>query len=184
MLSANRILVIGSGASGKTTFSLRLSEQTGLPLHHLDALYWSTGWQSSERNAWRAKVNELVRAERWIIDGSYGDSLDIRMPRADLVVFFDLPRYRCLWNLVKRRFKYAAWTGRQRPGMPAGCPERIYGSFVKWVWQYPSKSKPDVLAALEQYKTPGARIFILRSYREMEALIRNFAVNIPVSAEV
>ena len=35
-----RVLVIGSGGSGKTTVARRLAERTGLPLLHLGALYF------------------------------------------------------------------------------------------------------------------------------------------------
>ena len=39
-----RIMIIGSGGSGKSTFSSKLSEVLGLPLYHLDAYYWKPGW--------------------------------------------------------------------------------------------------------------------------------------------
>jgi len=47
----NRILIPGSGGSGKTTFTRKLAAKTGLPLHHLDTLYWQPGWQKPEAAA-------------------------------------------------------------------------------------------------------------------------------------
>jgi adenylate kinase family enzyme len=39
-----RVLVIGSGGAGKSTFARRLAQWASLPLIHLDAIYWHPGW--------------------------------------------------------------------------------------------------------------------------------------------
>src|SRR5205823_13278780 len=70
--SLKRVLVIGSGGSGKTTFAQRLAQRTGLPLIHLDSLYWHPGWEPTLEDEWREKVRGLVRNDAWIIDGNYG----------------------------------------------------------------------------------------------------------------
>ncbi len=85
-----RILVIGSGGSGKTTFARRLAERTKLPLIHLDALYWRPGWDPTPDEEWRAKVAELVNTPAWIMDGNYGGTLNIRLAACDAVVFLDI----------------------------------------------------------------------------------------------
>ena len=65
-----RILIIGAGGSGKTTLARRLAERTGLPLIHLDQLYWHSGWQATPTEEWRSKVDELIAGETWIMDGN------------------------------------------------------------------------------------------------------------------
>jgi hypothetical protein len=87
-----RVLVIGICGAGKSTFSRTLARKTGLPLIHLDKEYWKPGWTKTPRDLWRARVGELVAGDRWIIDGNYAGSLDLRLPRADTVVRFDYPR--------------------------------------------------------------------------------------------
>ena len=84
-----RVLVIGCGGSGKTTFARRLAERSGLPLIHLDRLHWRPGWRATPQEAWRATVKEIVARERWIIEGHYGGTLDLRLPACDTVVFLD-----------------------------------------------------------------------------------------------
>src|SRR5207249_2305827 len=74
--SMNRVLVIGTGGTGKTTLARRLAERTGLPLIHLDLLYWRPGWQPTPNDEWRQTVERLITAEKWIIDGNYGGTLD------------------------------------------------------------------------------------------------------------
>src|SRR5947199_10477215 len=93
----NRVLVIGTGGTGKTTLARRLAERTALPLIHLDLLYWRPGGQPTPNAEWRQTVERLITAEKWIIDGNYGGTLDLRLAACGTVVLLDLPRGGCLW---------------------------------------------------------------------------------------
>lgn len=166
-----RILVLGSGGSGKTTFSRKMAEKTALPLYHLDSLYWKPGWIEPEKTEWRAKLTDLVAQEEWIIDGSYGGTLDLRVPRAELIIFLDISPYRCIWNILKRRIKYARFTGLARPGMAPGCPESIWFSFLIWVWRYRRVSKPKVLNTIRNLKNEQAQVLIFNSYGAMDVFL-------------
>ena len=97
-----RILVVGSGGAGKSTFARRLGELTGLPVVHLDRHFWRPGWNPTPTNEWNETVAQLAAAPEWIMDGNFGGSLAIRGPRCDAVVFFDFPRVLCLWSVLKR----------------------------------------------------------------------------------
>lgn len=162
-----RIIVIGSGGSGKTTFARRLALCTGLPLVHLDSLYWRPGWQPTPDIEWREKVEELIRSEAWIIDGNYGGTLDIRLEACDAVVFLDLPRMLCLWRVVKRQVQHI---GRVRSELPSGCPERFNWEFISWIWTYPTRRRASILQRLEKLKD-RKRVVILRSSDEIEAFL-------------
>lgn len=164
-----RILIIGTGGSGKTTLARRVAERTGLPLIHLDTLYWHPGWQPTPLEEWRATIQRLVSQDRWIMDGNYGATLDLRLEACDTVVFLDLPRLTCLWRVLKRQLRHV---GRVRPELPAGCPERVSWQFLVWIWTYPARRRGDILqrlAALDQRK----RVAILRSAAEIEAFARS-----------
>jgi adenylate kinase family enzyme len=169
-----RVLVIGSGGSGKTTVARRLAQRTGLPLVHLDALYWRSGWQPTPPDDWRARVQTLISREAWIIDGNYGGTLDARLDACDTVVFLDLPRLVCLWRVLKRQVSHL---GRVRPELPPGCPERLSWEFLAWIWTYPSRRRGDILARLATLDT-DKRVVILRS----SAAIEQFLATAPEAA--
>ena len=104
-----RVLVIGGPGTGKSTLARRLHAITGLPLFHLDRLYFRPGWQKTPKDEWQRLMAELAAREEWIMDGCYDSSFDIRMPRADTVIWLDLlaphQRFRACsgasrWDLV------------------------------------------------------------------------------------
>ena len=162
-----RVLVIGAGGSGKTTFARRLAERTGLPLVHLDALYWRPGWVPTPPEEWRALVEGLVARPSWIMDGNYGGTLDLRLAAADAVVFLDLPRTLCLWRVLARRLRTP---GRNRPELPAGCPERLSWEFLAWIWTYPSRRRPNILRRLAPVMD-AKQVTVMGSASEVEAFL-------------
>jgi adenylate kinase family enzyme len=162
----HRVLVIGSGGAGKSTLAAAVAERTSLPLVRLDALYWRAGWVPTPTREWNALVAELAAGDRWVMDGNYGGTLDVRLARADTVIFLDLPRAVCLWGIVSRWVRYR---GRTRPDLAPGCPEQMNWEFIVWVWQYPSRRRGDVLARLGRLR--GVSVVILRSRAAVRAFV-------------
>ena len=97
-----KILVIGSPGSGKSRFSRILGEKTGIPVIHLDKEYWHPGWVGTPKPEWREKVIGFLSGDRWIIDGDYSGTLDLRTEACDLIFYFDLPRLTCLRGVLER----------------------------------------------------------------------------------
>jgi adenylate kinase family enzyme len=162
-----RVLIIGSGGAGKTTFAKQLAERTGLPLVHLDRLYWRAGWNPTPPEAWRAAVAQLIERDSWIMDGNYGGTLDIRLQACDTIVFLDLSRFICLWRVLKR---HSLHRGRNRPELPAGCPEQLSWEFVKWIWTYPRLRRPGIMRRLAELGDQK-RVITLRSQSEVEQFL-------------
>src|SRR5579864_3220948 len=69
--SMQRVLVMGSSGSGKSTFALRLAELAGLPFVSLDALFWKPGWQPSEPGSFGERVRAAANRPAWVMDGNY-----------------------------------------------------------------------------------------------------------------
>lgn len=144
-----RWLVVGGSGAGKSTFSTALAERLGLPLLHLDQEYWRPGWVEPAKPEWRARVAELVAADRWVMDGNYSSTFDLRMPRAQAVVLLDIPTWKCLFSVYGRAFRYR---GRTRPDLPEGCPETLPDlQFLHWILTYRRRSRWKVLEAVRQW---------------------------------
>lgn len=167
----NRILILGSGGSGKSTLARQLGGLLHLPVVHLDSHFWNPGWIPKPDEEWDGLVRQYTEQEQWIMDGNYSRTMDIRIKRADVIIFLDLPRLLCMYRIVKRRLMYHNQT---RPDMNEGCPEKLDRAFVNWVWSYKTRSRDNTIARLRQ---AGAhqQVITVTSRRQVKALIRSFA---------
>ena len=129
----HRVLVIGSPGAGKSTLSHALARRAGLPLHHLDRMFWLPGWVERDRDEGRAELARVLAQDCWIIDGNYGSTLPLRIARADTVVWLDYPTALCLGRALRRWWMYR---GHSRPDMTEGCPERLDGEFLLYILNF------------------------------------------------
>lgn len=164
-----RVAIIGSGGAGKTTMARALSEHTGLPVVHLDKLYWKPGWTPTPHDVWQQHHHQLLAQDSWIIDGNYGATMELRLSAADTVIFLDTPRLLCLWRVLKRSLE-RRFSSRQATDVPEGCPERLTHEFLRWIWNYPKSRRPALLQKLSSLK--GKRVVRLRSRREVATFLR------------
>jgi len=98
-------MIIGCCGSGKSTLARALHEKTDLPLIYLDQHYWLPNWRESTKEVWEVKVRGLTAGEQWIIDGNYSGTMNIRLARADTIVYLDFPTWKCLYRVIKRIVK-------------------------------------------------------------------------------
>ena len=163
-----RVLIIGCGGAGKSTLARALGEKTGLPVIHLDKLFWKPGWVESTQEEIDGIIQREISKDRWIIDGNYNRTLTMRMERCDTVIYLDFSRFACLRGVIKR---ILTTHGTVRPDMGAGCPERFDLDFLKWVWNF-NKTKRrqyhEMLNSLED-----RNVIILRSRQEAKAFLHN-----------
>lgn len=165
-----RVLIIGSCGAGKSTFARRLGEKTGLQVIHLDRLYWKPNWiETTDKTVWKAVVQKALAGDAWIIDGNYSGTLELRLEKCDTVIFLDMPRALCVYRILKR---VAFHRPGARPDMADGCDERFDWEFIKWTWNYPSRSKPNVEALLKRCGNEK-KIIRLKSKKEVENFLLN-----------
>ena len=128
-----RILIIGCGGAGKSTLARQLGEKTGLPVVHLDSIFWLPDWAEMDRDTFDNRIREEMAKEKWILDGNYNRTLPERIARCDTIIYLDFPRIVCLCGIFKRLLTNL---GKTRPDMGKGCKEKIDWQFVCWVWNY------------------------------------------------
>jgi adenylate kinase family enzyme len=163
-----RVLIIGSPGSGKSTLARHVAAITGLPLIHLDQHYWQSGWVETPDDQWRTQVADLAAADRWIIDGNYGGTLEARLDRADTVIDLELPAWLCVWRLLRRIF---TGRGRVRPDMAPGCPERFSVEFLLYTAAFPGAARRRTNAKLNAFV--GKRVH-LTSRGQVQQFLASF----------
>ena len=159
-----RILILGPSGAGKSTLARRVGARLGLPVVHLDAINWNPGWVQTEAGLFRQRVAEAAARDAWVMDGNYTMHLDLRLPRAEAVIWLDLPRYvyfpRAVWRSICNY-------GRDRDDVGPGCPEQFDLSFLlDWVWNYPTRDRAGH-AQLMADLPAAVRGVILQSPREV-----------------
>ena len=163
-----RIMVIGCGGAGKTTFSIKLHQATGIDLIHLDKYYWQPNWVKTDKDDWEQKVQQLSKKEKWIIDGNYGGTMEIRFNSADIIIFMDRSKWLCLYRVLKR---IISDYGKTRKDMGTGCKEKFSWEFMKYLYNYNKTRRPKILEKLSKLKSTK-EVVILRSNQEINAYLK------------
>ena len=174
---ARRVMVVGCSGTGKTTLSQALSERWDLPYWSLDRdIFWLPGWIKRDRAAQRDIIRGIIANERWLMDGSNASSFDLRLPRADLVIWLRLPRRVAYWGLVRR---LVTNYGRVRSGMAEGCPERFPDrDFLSFIWSFNRKYTPVFTDRFDTY-APDLPVLCLTRRAEVTALLTASGASVP-----
>jgi len=155
--NVQRVAIVGSGGAGKTTFANELGRRTGLPVLHLDHLYWRPGWVETPEDEWRRRQRDHLVGDQWIVDGNYAGTYDLRLPFSDTIIVLAPSRWVCTFRALRRCLRHHG-----RAVQSPGCPERVDLSFLWWVWRYPVTTRPSLDAALADVR-PDVRVVELRT---------------------
>ena len=149
-----RVVILGPGASGKSTLARQLGELTGLPVIELDKVFWRPGLVAMPPDEWRVAQAALLepRGGGWILDGDLGpyDAIEVRLRAADTVIFLHFSFVRCAWRALRR--------SRERR------------DFWLWLLRYRWKSRPLLLEAIARY-APNATLYVLRNPAEVRRFV-------------
>lgn len=154
-----KVIIIGSPGSGKSTFARRLREKTGLPLYYLDMIWHRADQTNITPEEFDSRLQEIIEKERWIIDGNYLRTLEIRLQACDTVFLLDYPVEVCLQGAKER-------IGTRREDLP-WVETEFDGEFRQWILDFPNDQLPRIYELLEQYRD-GKEIHIFRSREEAE----------------
>ena len=179
--NANRIMVIGCSGSGKSTLSKKIGESIGV--HHISMdkhFFWLPGWVQRPKDEQRAMIEKAVKAERWIMDGTDPSSFDMRVPRADIIVWIRLPRVVSLFSALKR---IVMTYGRTRLEMAPSCPERFDPTFMRYIWTFEKVMVPKIEKALLATNI-NVPIVTLKSFAESDRLIEALRLEKNRNAEI
>lgn len=149
-----RVVIIGPGASGKSTLARQLGEITGLRVIELDKLFWQPGLVETPPDQWVELQQKLVAENHWIMDGDLGpcDAIEVRLRGADTIIFLDFSIVRCAWRAARR------------------SRERL--DFWLWLLRYRHQTRPSLLAAIAKH-APSATLHVLRNPKVLRRFVDN-----------
>ena len=166
-MSMERILIIGCGGAGKSTLARQLGEKLGLPVVHLDSLFWKPGWVEETKEAFDQKLAVELEKPQWIMDGNFNRTMSQRMEKCDTIIYLDFSRWACLLGVVKR---VVTNYGKVRPDMGQGCPERFDLEFMKWVWNFNKNHRQRYYHILNEAE--GKETIVLKNRRMVRRFLR------------
>ena len=156
-----RIVVIGCCGCGKSTLSKQLSQRLGLPVVHLDRLYWRGNWTPVTNEDFDGALKVELGKPHWIMDGNFSRTMTWRMSCCDTVIYMDFPRWLCVYGVLKRvLLNY----GKTREDMGQNCPERFDPAFLKYVWNFNRKNRDEIYKRIGELK--GKEIILLHNRKE------------------
>jgi hypothetical protein len=151
-----RVVIIGRGASGKSTLARRLGIITGLPVIEVDKIFWRPGAIATPREQWVEMQEKLVAGDGWILDGDLGpyDAVEVRLRAADTIIFLDFSLARCAWRAIRRSGERA--------------------DFWRWLLAYRYESRPNLRAAIANH-APSAVLHVFRGPNALERFVADAA---------
>lgn len=166
----NKIAILGITGSGKSTVSRRVAEKTGLPLFHMDALFWKTTWEEEvpEAEYIRGQEGILKNNQRWIIEGWINPKLIERVKQADLIIYLDYAGWRAAWRYSVRAVKHRKVA---RPELPPDCVDTF--KLHRFLIILSRGERSEIEDVLKQASVES-KVVRLRSPREMEKYLRTF----------
>ena len=163
-----KVIVIGCSGSGKSTLARQLGEITGLPVVHLDKLWWRPGWETVSRDEFDILHQAAMNEPSWIMDGNFSRTLPERVEKCDTVIYLDFNRIACTMGVLKRVFSSL---GKVRPDMGEGCPERFDWEFLTWVWNFNRKNRNKTYELLNN--AGGKKIYVLKNRKQVKTFLSN-----------
>ena len=156
-----KIIVIDCPGSGKSTFSKALHKASGIPLFHLDMMFWNPDKTTVEKSVFLERLSNVIEKDEWIIDGNYASTMEQRIKACDTVIFLDYPTELCLEGVRERR-------GKARSDMPWTEKEED-AEFIEFIKNYNSQNRPQVMALLHKYSDKN--IFVYKNREEADEFL-------------
>jgi adenylate kinase family enzyme len=174
-----RISVIGSSGSGKSTMARTLAEALDLPTLELDSIFHQPGWEPKPDDEFRAEVSAFVAGDRWVVDGNYTSHgvAQLVWPRADTVVWMDPSKPVVMTRVIRRTLRRTItreelWNGNREPwtNLTSVKPEK---NIIVWAWTRFAHTRAKYEAMLTDGTWAHLKAVRLQSRRDVRSFLEN-----------
>jgi adenylate kinase family enzyme len=172
-----RISIVGTTGSGKTTLARSLAQSLQFPHIELDSLHWEPNWTDAPPPVFRSRVSEALQGDRWVVDGNYSIVRDIVWNRADTVVFLDYS----FWLIISRLLRRTLERSLDQEELWNGNRETLSKSFfsqdsiILWMLKTYRRNRTKYLLLLERPEYAHLSLIHLRSPQQTEEWLRHIA---------
>lgn len=159
----NKIHIIGSVGSGKTTLARTLSSQLNIPYYELDNVVWKRSEKGDIRNTSEERdnmLNDIVSSDTWIVEGAHHTWVSQSFQHADIIIFLDVALPKRVYRITKRyilqllRIEKANY----KPSF------NMYLNMFKWTKDFERKNKAQILYMLGEL---GDKLVVVKDNREV-----------------
>jgi len=134
------IVVFGNSGSGKTTLARVLTSQYGLAHLDLDSVVWDSSGGRRSLTESASTIRDFIHEHsEWVIEGCYGDLLELVLPYASEVRFLNPGVEACIANCRAR-----PWEPEKYPSKEA--QDQKLDFLLDWVREYESRADEYSLA--------------------------------------
>lgn len=173
--------MVGGAGSGKSTVGLALGRALGLPVHHLDHIYWGPRWARLSETERQAAVAGVLPLPAYVLEGGSPATYTARLADCDTVIWLDLNP---LLRFVRILRRIRRTRGRARPDLPPESPED-HPVHRRRFWRHLAQSLPGEQAALQALVAnagPGTRIIRLRSRGQVQQFLQAHGARVEIIA--
>lgn len=159
----HKIAIVGGQGTGKTVLANNLGREYDLPICHLDGIQNLANWEKRPKDERDKIIMEKIYEEKWIIDGTYVNTLEERVRRADLVIFLNFSAIERIKGVILRYMKNR---GKEKLDIP-GCKEQINIKFIKYTLEWDKEKGEIVKEILHKYDKKDGKILVFKKRKDL-----------------
>ena len=101
----NKILIVGDAGRGKSTLASKISTKLGIPKYSTDDFYYEVKFTKvRDRPESIAKISEVFKKEKWIVEGTTEYLLEPGLHSADIIIHLKYKNIPTQWAIIFKRY--------------------------------------------------------------------------------
>lgn len=163
----NKVIIVGCPGSGKSTLAVKLADITGLPLIHLDNIWWNADRTHISREEFDSKLQEIMQGDEWILDGDYSRTYEERIRVCDTVIMLDYGKELCMVGITER-------VGKEREDIP-WTEQKLDPELARIVRKFHKTNRSTLMRLFKKY--PDTQVIVFKTRAEADAWLSELSEN-------